>query len=179
MPHFDVHVIGAGAAGLAAARLLSARGRSVCLVESRDQIGGRVATLRRADLPLPLEQGAEFVHGAQQTLFADAAVNRALDALSGTFGVSRRILEEMFVASYSHDWNSDRFFRGAYSYAQVGGAMAHARLAAPVEETLFFAGEATSSDQTGTVPGGSRERKTSGGRSVTGTRSRVARQAEH
>src|SRR5215212_8027672 len=60
---FDVVVIGAGAAGLAAARDLSGAGRRVCLVEARGRIGGRVHTLHLPDLPLPIELGAEFIHG--------------------------------------------------------------------------------------------------------------------
>ncbi|MBV8340280.1 MAG: FAD-dependent oxidoreductase, partial [Candidatus Eremiobacteraeota bacterium] len=44
--------------------------------------------------------------------------------------------------------------RGAYSYVTVGGADARADLAAPVDGTLFFAGEATSiHGQGGTVNG--------------------------
>ena len=60
---FDVAVIGAGAAGLAAAAELSLHGYKVCLMEARDRVGGRIFTRRAADLPVPLELGAEFVHG--------------------------------------------------------------------------------------------------------------------
>jgi monoamine oxidase len=53
-----------------------------------------------------------------------------------------------------HDWTRDPFARGAYSYIAVGGGNARTALAAPVEGTLVFAGEATSSDgQGGTVNG--------------------------
>lgn len=60
---FDVAVIGAGAAGLAAAAELSSRDISVCLLEARDRVGGRIFTRLEADLLVPLELGAEFVHG--------------------------------------------------------------------------------------------------------------------
>ena len=43
--------------------------------------------------------------------------------------------------------------RGAYSYVRPGGKDAHARLAAPLESTLFFAGEATDADFPATVAG--------------------------
>jgi monoamine oxidase len=44
--------------------------------------------------------------------------------------------------------------RGAYSYAAVGGSGAGEELGAPVDETIFFAGEATESDgQNATVHG--------------------------
>jgi len=43
-----------------------------------------------------------------------------------------------------HDWQADPFSRGAYSYVLTGGAeQGQRQLAAPVAETLFFAGEAT------------------------------------
>lgn len=46
------------------------------------------------------------------------------------------------AAFYFHDWQSDPFFRGAYSYVPVGGRGAREALARPVSDTLFFAGEA-------------------------------------
>jgi monoamine oxidase len=60
----EVLVIGAGVAGLAVARGLREAGRNVIVLEARDRIGGRIFTLRDAHAPLPLELGAEFVHGA-------------------------------------------------------------------------------------------------------------------
>ncbi len=59
----DVLVIGAGVAGLAAARELSAAGLRICILEARDRIGGRIFTLRDPMLPVPVELGAEFIHG--------------------------------------------------------------------------------------------------------------------
>jgi monoamine oxidase len=65
----DVVIIGAGAAGLAAAIDLAAGGVSVCVVEGRDRAGGRVHTLHPADLDYPVELGAEFVHGRAPSVF--------------------------------------------------------------------------------------------------------------
>jgi len=59
----DFIVIGAGVAGLAAARDLEARGHQVVVLEARDRIGGRVHTVRPRGWPVPLELGAEFIHG--------------------------------------------------------------------------------------------------------------------
>ena len=60
---FDVIVIGAGAAGLAAARGLTSRSLSVLVLEARDRIGGRVLTVPSAHAGVPAELGAEFIHG--------------------------------------------------------------------------------------------------------------------
>jgi monoamine oxidase len=60
---WDVVVIGAGVAGLTAARALAEVGRSVLLLEARDRIGGRVWTHHEIDTSAPVELGAEFIHG--------------------------------------------------------------------------------------------------------------------
>ncbi len=56
-------MIGAGAAGLAAAAALSRSGRSVQVLEARDRIGGRIWTRLEPGLAAPVELGAEFIHG--------------------------------------------------------------------------------------------------------------------
>jgi monoamine oxidase len=61
-------------------------------------------------------------------------------------GVEANRLRASLHGAFHHDWQSDPFSRGAYSYAGVGGRHAGAKLAMPVESTLFFAGEATQSD---------------------------------
>jgi monoamine oxidase len=65
----DVLVIGAGAAGLAAARVLADAGRRVIVLEARDRIGGRVWTDRTFG-PVPVERGAEFIHGERADSWA-------------------------------------------------------------------------------------------------------------
>src|SRR5262245_56867353 len=60
----DVAVLGAGAAGLAAARDLSEAGLRVIVLDARPRIGGRVFTVHDPRAPIPVELGAEFVHGA-------------------------------------------------------------------------------------------------------------------
>lgn len=59
-----VIVIGAGLAGLAAARELAAAGHAVLVLEARDRIGGRVWT-RHLWPDLPLDWGASWIHGVQ------------------------------------------------------------------------------------------------------------------
>lgn len=60
--HTDVLIIGAGAAGLLAARELAAAGRRVLLLEAQARLGGRVHTLQPPGFGAPLEAGAEFMH---------------------------------------------------------------------------------------------------------------------
>ena len=83
----------------------------------------------------------------------DARIDRALDAMSRAWCVPRKRIDTLLIGTYTHDWQRDPFSRGAYSYAAVGGQNAAAQLAKPLRKTLFFAGEATSSDETGTVAG--------------------------
>lgn len=63
MDHQDVIVVGAGAAGLAAAAALGKAGRSVLVLEARDRPGGRMWTRLEPGLRAPIELGAEFIHG--------------------------------------------------------------------------------------------------------------------
>src|SRR3982074_1482432 len=63
-PHPDqIVVIGAGAAGLMAARELARAGKRVTILEARDRCGGRIYPLPAAEFGYPAEGGAEFVPG--------------------------------------------------------------------------------------------------------------------
>src|SRR5438067_2713586 len=57
-------IVGAGAAGLIAARELARAGKRVTVVEARERCGGRIYTLPAEEFGYPAEGGAEFVHGA-------------------------------------------------------------------------------------------------------------------
>lgn len=63
-----VVVIGAGAAGLHAARLLHERGVQVTVLEAADRVGGRVRSVD-GFAPFPLEVGAEEIHGERSRSF--------------------------------------------------------------------------------------------------------------
>ena len=67
---YDVVVIGAGAAGLAAAAELARRGKSALVLEARDRIGGRAWTLEVPGLKVPVELGPEFIHGRPEATFS-------------------------------------------------------------------------------------------------------------
>jgi monoamine oxidase len=77
----------------------------------------------------------------------------AIGALSRLFRARPDRIRGLLSAAHVHDWSRDPFSRGAYSYVAVGGAEAPSLLARPIAGTLFFAGEATAPDETGTVPG--------------------------
>jgi monoamine oxidase len=59
---YDTIVIGAGAAGIAAARILKDTSKTVLILEARDRIGGRTWT-DNTFADFPVELGAEFIHG--------------------------------------------------------------------------------------------------------------------
>jgi monoamine oxidase len=83
----DVVVLGAGAAGLAAARVLSRAGTSTIVLEARDRIGGRLSTREDVGLPVPIELGGEFIHGTAAVSFAllRAANSVAIDTGGTSF----------------------------------------------------------------------------------------------
>jgi monoamine oxidase len=84
---------------------------------------------------------------------AQNIVGQALATLESMFG-KRCNVEGELEAAYYHDWQQDPFARGAYSYVTVGGGDARRLLAAPIADTLFFAGEATDTEgETATVTG--------------------------
>lgn len=80
-------------------------------------------------------------------------VRTALRSLETLFGAESGIGGQL-EGYYYHDWQQDPFARGAYSYVLVGGSEARSALARSVEGTLFFAGEATDTEnEAGTVEG--------------------------
>ena len=80
--------------------------------------------------------------------------DHALQTLSGLLHVTQSELENMLEGAHFHDWQSDPFSLGAYSYGKVGADGAQQALAQPIENTLFFAGEATDiTGHNGTVHG--------------------------
>lgn len=72
----DVAIIGAGAAGIAAARYLAQAGRSALLVEALPRIGGRACTENHAGLPLDL--GCAWLHSADRNPLAALAQSEGL-----------------------------------------------------------------------------------------------------
>ena len=70
--HIDVAIIGAGAAGLAAARTLEGSGLSSIILEARDRIGGRGHTIIVGD-GIPFDLGCGWLHSADENPFVGIA----------------------------------------------------------------------------------------------------------
>lgn len=68
--HFDVVVVGAGAAGIAAARMLQAEGANYIVLEASSRLGGRALTDR--SLGYPIDMGATWLHSADENILAEA-----------------------------------------------------------------------------------------------------------
>lgn len=88
-------------------------------------------------------QCAERLSGQSEAFITERALQTLSDLLGRSVGHLQGILERAYV----HDWQSDPFSLGAYSYGKVGADGAQQTIAAPLQNTLFFAGEAT--DTTG------------------------------
>src|SRR4051812_2761109 len=104
----EVIILGAGAAGLSAARSLTRAGVDVQILEARDRTGGRVLTHYDDRCPVAIEMGAEFIHG-------DAPSTRAL-------------LEEARLAWYDADgqqWRAQngRLVRAEKFFDRIGRVM--------------------------------------------------------
>jgi len=78
----------------------------------------------------------------------DRLIQEALQSVKDVFGPLPPLM-----GAYVQDWQADPWSRIGYSYIRVGGMGAREELAAPLKETLFFAGEATDAEESGTVAG--------------------------
>src|SRR5258708_28871942 len=77
MSECDVIVIGAGAAGLGAARRLAAAGIAARVIEARNRVGGRAWTAR-APSGLPIELRCAWLHSADEDELCALAVQAGL-----------------------------------------------------------------------------------------------------
>ena len=81
-------------------------------------------------------------------------VEHSLQTLSTLLRVSQSELQNTFGEAYFHDWQTDPFSLGAYSYGKVGANEAQQALVEPIQNKLYFAGEATdTAGNNGTVHG--------------------------
>jgi monoamine oxidase len=100
----DILILGAGVAGLSAARQLAETGARVCVLEARDRIGGRIWTQHigapGGEGSMPVELGAEFIHGVPQETFS--------------------LLHEAGLSSYELDGEAMQFVDGRLVRPQSG-----------------------------------------------------------
>jgi monoamine oxidase len=95
-------------------------------------------------------RAAEGLSGRDQSYVA----SQSSKTLARLLGKDPEELNANLEGAYYHDWQSDPFSRGAYSYGKVGSDGAQQAIAQPLEGTLFFAGEATdTTGNNGTVHG--------------------------
>src|ERR1700694_5771430 len=86
----DIVVIGAGAAGIAAARRIQAANRRVIVVEATDQIGGRSMT-DTATFEVPFDRGARWMHNPDTNPMIRLARNAGFDVTAAPLGQKVRI----------------------------------------------------------------------------------------
>lgn len=77
-----------------------------------------------------------------QTLSAGDQLRTCIRSLASIFKVGEDLVREQLVACSIHDWMKAPYIRGGYSYETVGSEAARKQMHRPVEDTLFFSGEA-------------------------------------
>jgi monoamine oxidase len=89
------------------------------------------------------------------TKLDEASLRRVVvEALASVLGATARNVAAALRDLATHNWSRDPFSRGAYSFTRAGQDAAAEKLRQPVEDTLFFAGEATADgEEVGTVHG--------------------------
>ncbi len=76
----DIIIIGAGAAGLMAAKQLACAGTKIRILEARERVGGRILSFKDS-FDKSYEGGAEFIHGNLETtlkLLEEAGIDKNL-----------------------------------------------------------------------------------------------------
>src|SRR5580658_9281375 len=87
----DIAIVGAGAAGIAAARKIAAAGRRFALIEAADRIGGRCIT-DTSTFGVPFDRGAHWIHMPDINPVTKLAPQTGLDIYPAPPGQKMRIL---------------------------------------------------------------------------------------
>ncbi len=80
---------------------------------------------------------------AFDSLNEHAIAHLACANLERIFGLPHEAVLNELAGHYRHDWTTDPLSLGAYSWVPVGAADVSAKLAQPIQNTLYFAGEHT------------------------------------
>jgi len=97
---YDIIIIGAGASGLSAARELARAGKKVMILEARDRTGGRIFSIKDPAFPIPVEAGAEFIHGRRPLTFS----------LLKEYGIAQQPVHGTFFSVQSGDMDKTNDF---------------------------------------------------------------------
>ena len=129
----SVLVVGAGMAGLSAARSLTDAGWPVRVIEARDRIGGRVYTNR--DWGVPLEMGASWIHGTTDNPLMDLARKAQLQlAPTDYYGWAKLAVDPPLTPLDYHPNHWRRFVARARDQVDGGSLGAAVNAAAAVAE---------------------------------------------
>lgn len=131
----DIGIIGAGVAGLVAAETLKAAGLDVQCLEATDRVGGRILTVHDPLSPVPIELGAEFVHGRPPEIWDQIVASnlrvlersrRALHIVNGKVEMEKqvgeiadRVMSRMAASRRAHDES----FEGYLNRSRVSTAI--------------------------------------------------------
>jgi monoamine oxidase len=72
----------------------------------------------------------------------DAILDASLQSLANAFELELEYLKKILISSHIFNWDDDVFSRGGYSFSMIDSADTRQQLREPMENTLFFAGEA-------------------------------------
>jgi monoamine oxidase len=106
--------------------------------------------------PLPMRAPllTAWAGGPKASRLTGSSSARLLDAaLASVDSIFGKNVRALLAAAHVQDWMQDPHSRGGYSYLLVGGEGAREELATPLDDTVFFAGEATDREEAGTVAG--------------------------
>jgi monoamine oxidase len=99
----DIVVIGAGTAGIAAARRIQAANRKVIVVEADSRIGGRCWT-DSASFDVPFDRGARWLHNPETNPMVRLARSAGLDISAAPLGQKIRIGQRYARAGETEDF---------------------------------------------------------------------------
>lgn len=129
-----VLVVGAGMAGLAAARSLTEAGRPVRVIEARDRIGGRVYTDR--GWGVPLEMGASWIHGTADNPLTEMARQARAELVTTDYYGWAKLAVDPGLQPLDYDKHSWRAFVQRARERAGGASLGAAVRAAAIEERL-------------------------------------------